>query len=440
MNSLFKVLAAVGVLAAGSAAAHKLIKKKIEQKRDSNDEFGKKSEYMSSIGWQDLDCLKLVDHEVKVLFDRTKLESIMRREDYAKLKRVVLCGAGDSWNCAGVISEILPELTGISYETWDPLKATRFVDKDRLTLGVDPRDMLGIGITAGGGTARVAEWLEKMRACGIRGVCVTNNPEGKCAKAADIVFCTETPVLISPTVTNTPGLRSYCANLLACIAIGCYAGICNGTLPEDSLETWGDAIKAYVHSWENVADEIDNQMFELAKVWKDLWKFDYIGDGPQYYTAQFSEEKPVETAGVLTSHADCEDWCHINLYCSEPETIGTTFLVDDNSPSLSRMIETVNCAVKLGRPVLVITNLKDVSVISSGAEICKVPESPEGFKWMMPLMDFFPVTLFANYLCTLNSRMYFGCYDTDKCLWDEEKRQEIFWCLTTGNSKIEIHK
>lgn len=71
MNSLFKVLAAVGVLAAGSAAAHKLIKKKIEQKREEGDEFGKKGDYMSSIGWQDLDCLKLVDHEVKVLFDRT---------------------------------------------------------------------------------------------------------------------------------------------------------------------------------------------------------------------------------------------------------------------------------------------------------------------------------------------------------------------------------
>lgn len=398
-----------------------------------------RNQYQSAINRQVRNLPVMIDAQLDSAFNEEKLLSIMSREEFAALKRIVICGAGDSFSCAGLVSAMLPELTGVDFEAWDPMKATRFVTEDRLTLGVAPENMLGLGISAGGGTARVVEWLEKLKACGIKAVALTGKAESRCGTAADTVFLTKLPPIEDPA-DDIPGLRSYFANILACIAIGCYAGVCNGTLPETALADWAEAIRSYVKSYEPAFDAIDDVVFDFALKTKDIWKWEFIGDGPQYYSAQFCEEKPVETAGCVATHMDSEDWNHINFIFTEPEKCGTMFLVAAGGPSCGRVIETLATSVIVGRPTMVVTDLEDTSAIEAGACIVKLPPCPEGYGWLMPIMDFVPASFLAGYLCTLNGRCYFGAFDTEARAMKPELAATAFAATSTGNSKIEIHK
>lgn len=102
--------------------------------------------------------------------------------------------------------------------------------------------------------------------------------------------------------------------------------------------------------------------------------------------------------------------------------VGTIVLADKNQPSFGRIRETVGSAVRIGRPVLVVTNA-DAGVFEAGAEVCTIPDAPEGFGWMLPLLDYIPAALLAGYLSAFGG--------SSRSIGGEEDR--------TDNSKIEIY-
>ena len=116
-------------------------------------------------------------------------------------------------------------------------------------------------------------------------------------------------------------------------------------------------------------------MFTIASDWKNFSKFEIIGDENEGFSAQFVEEKIIECAGVHCTHADSEDWCHINYFLREPDTIGTIMLINSQAPDFDRMQYTLQSAVDIGRPVLVVTDAPTEISIPENTSICRIAPS-----------------------------------------------------------------
>ena len=157
----------------------------------------------------------------------------------------------------------------------------------------------------------------------------------------------------------------------------------------------------------------------------------------EFGSAFFGAAKFLECNGCTVSVDDSEDWCHINYFLKDPETIGTVVMADKNSPAYGRERETAASAVAIGRPVLVVTNGARED-FDPGAVVCALPEAPEGFEWMLPLMDYVPASLLAGYISALQGEPFFrrafaqdGAVDTANPFANRA-------CYTMSTSKIEI--
>ena len=393
-----------------------------------------KKDYNTPIREQVYALPEIVDQQLESCFNGEKLHELMSMAEIFDVRKLYVVGCGDSWVAGGAMQPVLTKYCDcFGCTVMDPMQFTRFTSKQDIGIG-EPNSPLVIGISAGGGTARVVEAMQKAAEIGAFPLLLTQKSESRAAKAAKRVFNLETPM--GPK--DSPGLKNYFGSLMGLITIACRMGHVRGVLPPTAVEDFKKAISSYVKSYADVMDKIDDQMFELAKTWKDFEHFDFIGDGTELYSAIFGLEKFYECTGVLSNYDDSEDWCHIDFFCKNPEKIGTVFMVDVNQPSTSRIIETIGAAVGIGRPTLVVTNGKK-EMFPEGANVVELPETPEGFEWLMPLMDYVPVSLLAGYCSSLAGRRFFNSIDPETWTWDNTTNWSMPGSMTIGTSKIEIH-
>ena len=155
-------------------------------------------------------------------------------------------------------------------------------------------------------------------------------------------------------------------------------------------------------------EAIDDQMFRIATAWKDHKAYDFIGDDIQYATAFFCAAKIVETAGKMTHTDDSEDWCHVGFFQRDPQNIGTVIVADRKANNRSRIGETASQAAGITRPVLLVANgTKEDFDITADIEVCTVPEVPEGYEFLLPLMNYVPGAILASYISALTQEPYF---------------------------------
>lgn len=394
-----------------------------------------KIDYANPLGNQALSLPSMIDTQLDHCFSQDVLEKLLSMAESFDIRKIYITGCGDSIAAAGAMAPVVLELSGVmGCQVFEAIDFTRFTTISDIGIG-EPNSPLVIGISAGGGTARVVEALKKANEIGAFPVLLSNKEESKAGNEAKRTFFLNTPKMEN----DFPGLRSYLASMIGLIALAARLGQVRGVLPPTGTEELKKAIRDYVHSYEPLLENIDNQMFELAKEWKDLELFNFIGDGPQMYSALFAMDKFVEVAGVHCNYDDSEDWCHIDHHILNPETVGTVIFIDKNSPSFSRSLETVKSACGIKRPVLVVTNA-DKSLFPEEANVCIVPETREGYEWMLPLMDYVPAAILAGYCSTLGGRKFFNVYNPATNKYDGEMKFFDQNNMTTSNSKIEIYK
>ena len=83
------------------------------------------------------------------------------------------------------------------------------------------------------------------------------------------------------------------------------------------------AIAEYTQAYRPLLEGYDDQMFALAKKWKDCASFDLIGDDNAFCSAFFIAAKFAEVAGSMTNIDDAENWCHLPFFQKNPDRIGT---------------------------------------------------------------------------------------------------------------------
>lgn len=377
-----------------------------------------KQDFYNTVGLQIESLFDLVTHQTETCFDSSKFDRMFDREVFGQLKRIVLTGCGDSYSAAGAMLPALKKLSGLELcEVPDPMEFTKFYQKEDIICGYSEAETLVVAVSASGGAARIVEILEKANGFGIHSMLISNNCGSKGAAAAEVMFDVETPELC-----NTPGLRSYFASMIAVIALGAHIGVCKGTLTAECFDEIQLQICSYVAAYQSVYEQIDDQMYELGRSWKDFWKFEIVGDDAEGFSAQFVEEKMIECAANFCSHVDSEDWCHINYFLRDPETIGTVFIVNSGAPNFDRMQSSIRSAVGIGRPVLVVSDAGREHFLEEAA-VCRIPPSPRNYEWLSPLMDFIPGSILSAYCAALAGRMFFaGRYDFRTKTWNTDLR------------------
>lgn len=374
-----------------------------------------KKDYYNTINLQVEDLRTLVDVQTEKCFDRAKLSALMDSSILKGLKRVIITGCGDSYSAAGAMKQAFCEHSGLeAVSAPDPMEFCRFYDEREMLKGNAPEEVLVIAVSASGGSDRIVEILTKAGEFGTGSMLISNNPQSKGAKAAKYMYHVETP-----EGCNSPGLRSYFASMIAITALGAYIGVEQGHITQERFDEIRTGIVTYTKSFMEQYACMDDQIFALGETWKDYGKFEVIGDCSQHASAQFVEEKLIECAGVYAAHADSEDWCHINFFLREPETIGTIFQAPVDGPGFDRMLYTIRSAAGVGRPVLVVTDATE-DVFPEGVTVCRTPKAPE--LWMSPLMEFIPGSLMGGYVAALQDKLFFtGRYDFRTQTWKVQK-------------------
>lgn len=370
-----------------------------------------KKNYYNTVILQVESLKNLVEVQLERCFTLSKLSGLMSKHGFENLKRVVITGCGDSYSAAGAMLPAFRLHSNI-FDTVvpDPMEFCRFFTEEELLKGYAKDEVLVIAISASGSSERIVEIMQKGRKHGVKTMLITNNPESKGALAAESVFHVETP-----EGCNSPGLRSYFASMIALNAFSAYIGLIQGHITQTRFDEIQQQILQYTKTFLEDLEQIDNQMFSIALDWKDFSKFEVIGDENEGFSAQFVEEKIIECAGVHCTHADSEDWCHINYFLREPNKIGTIIMVNSQAPNYDRMQYTLQSAADVGRPVLIVTDRMEADSIPEGASFCRIaPAEP----WLMPMMDFIPGSLIGAYLAAVNDKLFFcGRYDYRNQKW-----------------------
>jgi len=372
-----------------------------------------KLNYYNTVTLQAESLFNLVDIQAERCFNADKLNSIMSPDEFAAIENVVLTGCGDSYSAAGAMRSVFVSLSGVSMtHSPDPMEFTRFWTNEDIVKD-EGRKSLVVAVSASGGADRIVEILEKGKAAGARTMLISNNPSSKGAKAAELFFHVDTPELC-----NTPGLRSYFASMVGIAALGAHIGVCKGHISLKDFEDIKNALIIYVKSIKPFFAKIDDMMFNLSTRWKDFSRYDVIGDGSDYFTAQFVEEKLIECAGVHSSHVDSEDWCHINFFLRDPGTVGTIVHAFKAANSFNRLVETANTAASIGRPIVVVTDKPDAG-FDERITVCAMPSPPEGYEWLSTMINFTPGSLISGYVAAVAEKKFFaGRYDFRKQEWN----------------------
>lgn len=364
----------------------------------------------------------------------SKLRNLMSMAEIFDTRKIILTGCGDSYAAAIAMAPVIEKYCDcFGVEVMRIVEFCRFLSKADIGIG-EPNSPLVIVISAGGNTARICEALQKANEVGAFSILVTNKEVSRAASIAKRVFYLGTPAFLN----DSPGLRSYFASMLGMIAFASRMGHVRGTLPPTGPESFQTAIADYVGRFGAVFAAIDDQIFKVAERWANFQRFDFVGDDVEMASALIGADKFAECNGCFFDVSDSEDWCHINFFLKDPESIGTIFMADKNAASFGRVIESVGSAKKLGRPVLVITNALASSFIE-GVEVCTVPDAPAGFEWLLPLMDFTPAALLASYIAQLQGENYFRT--TYKSDGTPDSANPFFnpKTFTLSTSKVEIY-
>lgn len=342
------------------------------------------------------------------------------------IRNVTITGCGDSYFACIAGIPAFKKYCGAfaaAFQAVKCIEAARFLEFEP---GQGASELV-IAVSASGGPARVAEVLHRAKKYGRHTLLITNQEDSLAAGEAEYSLVVHTPAFSEPG----PGLRNYYASVLGLFALAAAMGEARGTCPAGQLEALCEAAEAFTMEYAKVLDRIDCQMFELAKSWKGHESADMIGDYTDFATAYFIGAKYAEAVGIMAAAMDSENWCHVNYFKHKPEKISTIFAAGKRENNRSRVVESIGQALGIGRPVLLITDATGTEYgIDQAVNVCTVPETPEDFQFLAPLLNYIPGTLLAAYIAAFREEPYFRGSDSP------QHRSEIG--CTIRDSKIEV--
>lgn len=328
---------------------------------------------------------------------KSQIGELFGKEEIRKINRLILTGCGDSYGAGLTLRFALEEMVSLPVELVSAMDFSRYYATERIT-----DKTLVIVVSISGNGFRIKEAVKKADACGAMTLAVTKNKDSDIGNLAEKVLL----LSISP-FEGGPGNRTYFSSLLALLLFGIFAGEKRGVHDEaksryyyDEIRRQGELLRELLPTWEE-------PLFWLAKDWKEMTGFDFIGSGMEYGSAWFGHAKILEITGAFAMHINSEEWFHMNNFVKNIEKCGTIFIACAKAPGYDRTKEAVRYSLRLGRPTLVITD-HEAEDFGADASCIRVPSA--SFLPAMALTQYVPVCILAGYMgAMLGERNCRGC-------------------------------
>ena len=252
------------------------------------------------------------------------------------VKRVILCGSGDSHHAALGLEMIFRTLANRHVQAGSSMYVSRYLIPDP---GTGNQETLLVAISSSGEVARTIEALEMGNEIGAQTLAITSNIESTLAKTAGIVLPIELP-----DFPSGPGLLSYLGSMLMGYALA--ARLCDAAAAQPLLSSL-ENLPAILGRWMPDQLELGRRFANEVKDGTCVM----LGAGPAYSSALFGAAKTIEAAGERVWAQELEEWAHVEYFC-EPADM-TMWILSADGRCRSRELEVIHAAQTIGRRIAV---------------------------------------------------------------------------------------
>ena len=324
-------------------------------------------------------------------------QNLLPTEKIKNAKRIIASGAGDSFLAAaeskGAFARYLPD---VRYEAPSGIEAGRY-----LAMEEEEPDTIVVGISVGGGTARVAEILQRGVKHGCCAIALTDNPNSLAARSGNYLYHTNTPA-----GDNISGLRTYYVSMISLHVMAAAMGEIRTGKP--FLKELEQQVEIFRKEFFRNISKMDDICFEKAIAWREKKYFEVTADGPMFWCGKFLSAKMAELSGDVCSVIDSENYFHVNGILYPAEKIGEMNLVSGCDENVDRIAETINSQVKAGRDVIVFSDLEPVEMgITQQVTWCPMAVPKNEYSYLLPLFAYIPGVILASYRATLMGEPFF---------------------------------
>lgn len=344
-------------------------------------------------------CRSLDDQAITQFdFALAHFRGLLPDEKLRRIDRIILSGCGDSYLACVEALQAFSFYLGDGCQVMAPgiIEATRY-----LPLEEQEPNTLIVAVSAGGGSARVVELLERGKKHGCMTVALTHNAESRVAKAADYIYLTK----IAP---DAPGLGSYYASMLSLLILAAVLSEVRSGDTKACTELL-EALLEYHVLFMRRFDRIDEDCQAAAEEMKSAKGFEVIADGPQFACAEFVSAKFAEASGDKCTVIDSENFFHVNNMIAPELAYGTMLLAWSDEANIGRIADAAMFAYSKGRYVFLICDKEPSEVgISAPVGFCRIPLPREDYRFLGLLYAYIPGTLLASYRAVQQGSAYFG--------------------------------
>ena len=321
-----------------------------------------------------------------------QLDTVLPAKEIFDAQKIFSTGCGDSWLAGVAAKPAFEALTKVETNVMRAVDFSRHLNSKNL--GYSPNTPLVIAISYSGEATRAVECAQRAAKYGANTLAITANPQSRLAKACRHMINVGLP----EGGEYFPGGTTYIASMLSLMLLALRIGRAKTTISAEEYKDMKAAITDWSHEFNKSLPAMEDQCFDIAQRWKDLRCMDFIGDYAEYATAYFGSAKVIETWGGYTTYDDSEDWCHINYFLMNPETIGRVVTTNKTTPSFGRVKETINAIKSLGSPCMIVSDA-DASEFPEGMDVVTTV-SPRYF-WLNPLLQHIPFDMVAGYIAAM---------------------------------------
>ena len=339
-------------------------------------------------------------------FERSaeSVKKIIGNPIFKTCKHVIATGCGDSNIAAFSIESAFEHyLPDVEFEAVESIELSRhYVFPD------DCSDTVALFISFSGGVYRTIEAMLQCKRHGVTTVAVTDNLDSRTAKEADILFHTN-----DPKGDNHAGLRTYYSSVISCIILA--ASMAEQRTGLSFIAELRTQVSAYHDSFFSEFDEIDKFCFALAINWLDKEYLELVADGPMFWAAKFVQAKVIELSGDACTVIDSEDFMHVNQLIVPHSKFGDIVIINGNDDNITRIVDTVNHMIEIGRSVALFSDLSPEDLgIKGDIKFCYMPFPPKEWNFLAPIYAYLPGSIFGGFRhTTLGEPMFRGGFVPD---------------------------
>lgn len=339
---------------------------------------------------------EMIHHVIRAV--DSQLGAVLPMKEIFDAQKIYITGCGDSWLAGVAAKAAFESITKVETHAMRAIEFSRHLNSKNL--GYSPNTPMVILISYSGEATRVVECARRATARGANTIAITSNSDSRLAKAC----CHVVNVGLPAGGEYYPGATTYNASMTALLRIAMRIGRAKNTISGEDYQDMDVSLYDYVRQVQQQVEPYALRAEKIAQSWKDLRCYDFIGDYADYATAFFGSAKVIETFGGYTTYDDSEDWCHINYFLAQPETIGRVVIANKATPSYGRVQETLAAIKLLESPLVVVTDAP-AEEFPENAEVFTMPV-PKYF-WLAPLGQHVPFDLIAGCIAELKGERAF---------------------------------